>query len=441
MAGTVAPGAPPRAAGIPAVSPAMRLVADDSLLNVPLNLFYDSANIPYYETQAVGFAAEALFFSGPWMVVSPTNLWGIDPGDPGHYMAVVNFLLPNPALSGMDSSHYDFNAGFGQQLWGLVAAELPVSAECAALSCTPMVPTSPITGMTGIDQEIWSVLIWTGQEHLPILASWFKVPFSDITGGNGYTFGPDYPGYADPSGPAFSMYGDAFEGTHEVDGQNLMPFAGLTYQLDPLAPLDNFWNQLIAPPSNDGVLGTGVLLPSLTDLGRNLQALAAATVMAFDPVTPGSPFCPLDCSYLPASLNYPALVKDIGALWPNNPIIDTWLTHLQDGTANVPTEQEIETSIRILQQGPWDFGNPSPPNAWSPSWWPEINDLSPAFHQFWTDYGVLVDIPNVPYHGTGDFGLAEFLPALHQVESWFGLGPLASSAAAEAVDPAWLAGF
>lgn len=435
------------------VSQAVRLV-DSSLLNVPINLFYDLVNIPYFENEALGFLSRSLFNSGPWMVVSPTNLWGVDPGDPSHFMSVVNFLMPNPYLSGMfgwdqdpslgmvnDPAHeLDFTAGFGQQLWGLVATQLSINGACEAMECLPLTPTSPITGMTSIDQMIWSVLVWTGQQKFPLIDDWFKV---DPT--NGFTFDSNYPGYTDPSGSASGLFG--FPGTHYVDGVgNVQPFADSTFHPDFFAPLQNYWDHLMGDPATDGVFGSGIYLPSIEDFFRNLQSLAAASVIAFDPFTAGSPFCPLDCSYLPSWLDYPGIVKAIDAMWPGNQMIETWIqgydkfielggNTLTDETPNLPTWDMIENSMRILQQSNWSFGNPSPPDEYSPSWWPNINELAPQFEQFWTQIGTALGIPNFPGEAEGFFGLGDFLPYLHEIESWFGLGPLADAGSLAAVDP------
>jgi hypothetical protein len=377
----------PRLPELPVVSMATRLVDADSILNVPINLFDDIVNIPYNEVQAIDSFAESLLFSGTWADFSSANLWGEDPGDPGHFEAVVNMLVPFPALSGMGAGEYDWTAGLGQQLVGLLNAELPVSASCDAETCMPITPTSPITGSTGLDPDLWLAEILTGQEKFPLIDNWFQVPLSQLE--SGYTFGPNDPGYVDPSGPANSLYN--LLGTQTVDGQNLMPWdtavTGTTYQLNLSGPFDNFFNSLMAPPSTDGILGTGIELPTGTEFTQALQALLASVVVAFDYYTPGSPFCSGDCSIITdLNLNYPQLVQDISNASPGNPIIDQWLTAFQDGTANVPTEAQILDSIQNLQQGSWDFGNPSPNPDLSVGFDPST--LAPFFQTLWTDLGL-----------------------------------------------------
>ena len=220
-------------------------------------------------------------------------------------------------------------------------------------------PTSPITGISGVDALLWPLVILTGLVKFPIIDSWLKVPLRQLV--SGYTFGPDYPGYADPSGPAYPGFG--FPGT-TVDpetGENLMPFANTTFNLDLSKPFRNYFNHLIADPSTNPIR-----LPNLVDFGRSLQALLAGLVMASDPTTPGSPFCPGTCGFLPAGLDYPGIVKSIAAVWPGNPLLegpDGWLTAYENGTANGPTQEQIEHSVQILQPDRWDFGNASRPTS------------------------------------------------------------------------------
>jgi hypothetical protein len=366
-----------RAAVPPTVSTDTLLV-DSSIFNIPFNLFQDVVNIPYNEVQALDTLANSFFFTGNWFVVSATNLWGVDPGDPSHFMSVTDLLLPFPELSGLGAPATDFDAGLGQQLWGLVAAELPVSAACDASSCLPMVPTSPITGITPIDQPIWTLQELTGQQQFPLIDNWFQVPISDLQ--NGFTFDPSAPGSVDPSGPAVSGFG--IDGTG-VD--NAMPWSGDTFTWQPWVPVENFINSLMATPDLNGFE-----FPTLTEVVQAFQAVVAGAILDFDPITPGSPFCPGDCSVLPEFLNYPALVQDISNIMPGNPIIEEWLAAYADGAGvagvdyNGPTDEQILNSVNILQQGFWDFGNPSPPAGTGP----DFSEVTAFFHQLWTDLGL-----------------------------------------------------
>ena len=134
-----------------------------------------------------------------------------------------------------------------------------------------------------------------------------------------------------------------------------------------------------------------IRLPGLVEFGRTLQTLAAALVIAFDPITPGSGLCTgglHNCSWLPPALDYPGIVKSIGDLWPGNPVINEWLDARANGIANVPTEEQIETAQRLANQNGsfWGFGNPPVPseliNGSNPS------TLAPYFHQLWTNLGL-----------------------------------------------------
>jgi hypothetical protein len=91
---------------------------DSSIVNIPFNLFQEVANIPNSEINAVTYAAESLFNSGPWFVVSNTNLWGVDPGDPSHFMSVANSLVPFEGLSGINAPETDFDGGLGSNCVG-----------------------------------------------------------------------------------------------------------------------------------------------------------------------------------------------------------------------------------------------------------------------------------------------------------------------------------
>lgn len=385
---------------IRSASPAVSLVDSSSLMNVPLNLFYDFVNIPANELHAIQFFTDNLFMAGPWFVVSPTNLWGVDPGDPTHFMSVTNFLVPFPALSGMNAPETDFTGGLGQQLWGFMAAELPTSASCDALACQPELPVSPVTGMSGIDFWAWLPEMLqrgtTQDELFPLFANWINVPFNDLL--NGYTFNPSFDGSTDPSGAVhpFTGWGIMEGGIPGTGPGDAMPWSGLTYTFEPWVPFENFFNSLMAAPPTDGIGGTGIdsLYADPTEIARIFQAFAAGNMM-FDPFTPGSPFCPGQCSSV---TDYPQLIQDINNSWPGNPVIQEWLTAYGNGTANVPTEAQIQNSIALLQDKSfWDFQNPSPPDNINPY----AGDAQ-FFHDLWQSMGFTVpDLNTTPYDPAG----------------------------------------
>jgi hypothetical protein len=370
-----------RLADTPLASPPTRLTAaGDSLLNVPMNLFYDIVNIPYNEVQAVNTLAGSEFLTGTWFVPDSTNLWGVDPGDPSHVAGLLSFVLPIPAL----------RDPFIYQLDGFLAAELPVSAGCDAEGCAPLVPTSPITDITSLDQSIWTAEILTGQEKFPLFEGWFQVPLSDLT--SGYTFG----NVVNPAGSAIGGYGfengTAPDGTPNPfdggtipgpDGTDLMPYSNMTFTLNPLQPFENFFNSLMAPPPTDGILGSGIELPNLQDIAYAVQSFAAGTIIDFDPFVPGSPLCFGTCA---SAIPVPTFVQDISNLNPGNPLITEWLTDYANGVANEPTAEQVQNTINILQQGGWDGGNPEPPADWSVGFDPA--QLAPMFTKFWESLGL-----------------------------------------------------
>lgn len=376
----------PTPAEVHVANPAVRLIADgDSMLNIPFNLFQDIVNIPSTEIQAINVLAASLFFAGNWWTPSATNIWGTDPGDLGHYIAILGMFIPFPEISGLGQPAIDpvadaaGTAGLAQQIALLAAAELPTSASCDADWCAPMVPATPITGSTGIDRNIWFYSMMSGQQHFPLFDNWFKVPMSDLT--NGITFDENTvpEGLANPSmgvGPGGAVLADdvyGFEGTHPgPNGENLMPWAGIDFKFDPAAPFENYYNSLLAPPDFNNFH-----FPTLTDFIYAMQSLHAGSVVAFDPYVPGSPACGGACD-LPPSQTMQGLVEAIGNAFPGNTYIDHWLElvntpnpnpGMEDtttGMTNAATPHQIQNTILLLQglpeqRGWWfDFGNPLP---------------------------------------------------------------------------------
>src|SRR5262249_28903590 len=143
-----------------------------------------------------------------------------------------------------------------------------------------------------------------------------------------------------------------------------------------------------------------------------LQALLAATVVAFDPVTPGAVGCtlgPNNCSSLPAALDYPGIVQSIENAWPGNSLINEWLDARTNGTANVPTKEQIDIADGLWKQlvSFWDFGNSSPPPGSIPGF--NLNPLAPFFHKLWTDLGLHPPPLAAPAQTTGSAPLTAAL--------------------------------
>lgn len=174
-------------------------------------------------------------------------------------------------------------------MWGLVAATLPTSSGCDAFDCLPVSPTSPVTGLGGVDWFVHLNDIITGEQEFPLFDNWFKVSFAQVLAG--YYSDPAADGSTDPSGPAFEIFPN-IPGTGVDDA---MPWSGLTYTLQPWVPIENWINGLMEDPDY-------------------------------------------------SNFDFPAF-EEFG---------------LPNGVANVPTEDQIQRAIEILQQGFWDFENPRP---------------------------------------------------------------------------------
>jgi hypothetical protein len=373
----------PRPSQLPIRSIETRLV-DDSIANIPVNLFDDIVNIPYNEVQALDTLAYSLLDTGTWWVPSSTNIWDWGPWDSTHVAAVLSFL-PFPSLDqGL--------GGLDYQLDGLLAAELPESASCAIATCSPIVPPDVITGSTSIDRDIALIGALTGQIPSGLFDNWFRVPLSELLSGYTFTQAND-PGVIDPAGPVFQEFGfpldggtNPFEGaTTLVDGQNQYPWDGVTYTLNPLQPFENFYESLLATPSTSGIDGTGIDLPTLTEFTQTLQNVAAGLVIDFDPFTPGSPACLASCD-VPESLTYPAIVQDIANLDPSNTTLQTWLAEYAAGTAAAPTQTQIDETIALLQTGEYNL---TPDQLATID--ADLASINPELPALYTNAGILTD--------------------------------------------------
>ena len=375
----------PRPAELPIVSMDTRLVDAGSILNVPVNLFDDIVNIPYNEVQALDTAANSLLDTGTWLVASSTNVWGIGPWDTTHVAAVLSLLLPFPSLDqGLGGLDYQFD--------GLLAAELPESASCDVAICSPIDPAEFITGSSSIDTAIGYLDALTGQGQFGLFDHWFQVPLSTLLSGYTFTAAND-PGVIDPSGPVFQEFGfpldggtNPFEGaTTLVDGQNVYPWDGVTYTLNPLQPFENFYESLLATPSTSGIDGTGIDLPTLTEFTQALQNVAAGVVIDFDPFTAGSPTCQALCD-VPESLTYPAIVQDIENLDPSNTTLQTWLAEYAAGTAAEPTQSQIDENTALLQTGEYHL---TPDQLATVD--ADLASINPELPALYTNAGILTD--------------------------------------------------
>jgi hypothetical protein len=361
----LAPVAPvdPWTPSLTAAERAVALAAEASFLNIPFNLFQNLVNIPFNEVSATNVLANSFFFTGNWFTPSATNIWGEDPGDPGHFMAVMDYLLPfAPQLSGLYEPTIDPDAlangtaGWGQQFAIFAAAMLPISVSCDSIQCYPMSPINPITGITALDSMLNFFNKFTNfpndDNQLDLFKYWLKVPLQDLF--NGYKFpdspwsDPDNPtsggianpdagvgeGGAVPGGPMYggkpwsgeAQPGFGYPGTHplvdadgnivyvDADGNivseelgnqvNLMPWAGLEFKLDPFGPMLKWFDSLMQPidwsVNGDDPL-TGFHFVGPEEVFQAMKALIAGMVVDFNPYVPGSPMCPGLCNMAPIS--------------------------------------------------------------------------------------------------------------------------------------------
>jgi len=342
----------PRPSQLPIRSMETRLVDADSVLNIPVNLFDDIVNIPYNEVEALDTFSGSLFDTGTWWVPSASNVWGIGEQDVAHAEGLFAFI-PFP---GLDQGV----GGLDYQIDGLLTSEIPESASCDVATCSPILPPEVITGYSSLDQFIGTIDALDGQTQFGLFDNWFHVPLSELL--SGYTFTEaDDPGVVAPSGPATQGFGVVPDGntnpflggTSVVDGQNVYPWDGITYTLNPLQPFANFFDSLLQTPSG-GIDGTGIEIPGFTEIIQSLENFAAGTIIDFDPFTEGSFACQASCD-IPQFLTIPALVQDISNLDPSNTTLTTWLAEYAAGTADEPTQSQIDETIALTQAGDFDL--------------------------------------------------------------------------------------
>jgi hypothetical protein len=373
--------------------------------DIPINIFDDILNTPYNEVQGLDVLGNSLLFSGDWWVPSATNIWGTDPGDLGHYMGILDTLLPfAPQLSGLGQPEIDptldadGTAGWAQQIGLLAAAELPVSTSCDAQSCGPMTPPEVITGNTGYDRDIgfFESLIGKGTDsngdNFGLFSHWFQTPLSDLTSGN-FVFNSttDPYGIVDPSPDtgAGGVTGSlGFDGT---GAGNTMPWDNDPYTLNLFGPFENFEN---APTG--GIDGTGIDgLPTATQVVDAFQNLTAGGIVAFDPYVAGSPACPATCD-LPADETQLALLQDVLAWDPTNTSLSDYVTSFSENLENNATQDEINDAIALLQTGEYNF---------SPTELAQVDqalaNINPELPYLYTNDGIITDPAYLAYDGTG----------------------------------------
>jgi hypothetical protein len=438
---------PPRQPAVRVASPAVRLVDSDSILNVPFNLFQDIVNVPYNELGAINDLGTALLFSGTWLTASATNIWGEDPGDPAHFQALIDMLIPFPGITGQglpevggpgwDQADITEAANgtlpLSQQITLLLDAEVPVSASSVPDWSNPLDPTPTITGDTGIDHAIEVLAILTGQQQFPLINDWFQTPLSDLTSGT-YNFGNvvDPAAGVGPDGSVPSDFGyagttpliDPTTGLQELNANgnpiNLMPWSDLTFKMNLLEPFQSFFTNLQDPVDPSTYL-SGFEIPTFAQLGQSLETLVAGAVVAYDPFVPGSPFCSDACD-VPSYLTPQGIVGEINTLFPGDSSVQEWLDLFNTpstgpfdlanpfGSANGPVQSAVDAAnwLGSADQLQYDLGNPStadpPDTVNTPISFPEgslIQELTTLMQQN--------IIPGLDFPGTTGSSVQDFV--------------------------------
>src|SRR3984893_5163484 len=283
----VTPVAPPPPPPIHVTSAEVRLAAASSVWNIPINLIQDIINIPYNEVQGINTLGESLLFSGTWLVASSSNVWGTDPGDPGHYYGLAN-LFPFPA----------FSNSLAAQISGLAAVLLPINSGCNHIACPN--PSELVAGYFQPARS-WSLLT-TGK---------YTFDTTPVTGPDGTTHPPE--GLWDFGGPVTwgAQYGhpEWNTKTDPVTGQPVVPWAGTTFTSNPLAPFSDYLTHLMSDPTSPE---NAIKFPTLTQIVTAVWNLVYGLFVAFSPIFPGSPYCLGLCgkTYGPGSVLAPPFYYD-----------------------------------------------------------------------------------------------------------------------------------
>jgi hypothetical protein len=378
---------------------------DADISNIPVNLFNDILNIPYNELEGGGLAtmANSFLFTGTWWVPSSTNLWGIDPGDPTHIALIDNFLPLTAFTEGFTNSAGVYEPGLNYEFAGLLAAELPVSSSCDAMSCYPMTPPDVITGSTQFDRDIGFFDALMGKatdangEPFGLFTNFFQVPIQDLI--NGYTFGSNDPGIVNPGGSVqdgstwglnWGSSGNPFEGgTGEGD---TMPWDGVNFHFNLFQPLQTLYDSLTQDPASNPIE-----VPTLDGVTHTFENLLAGSIIDFDPYTAGSPACPAACD-IPSEFQIPQLIAAISAADPSNETLANWVTlYNQDPSlVNEPTPDEINASTALLQTGIYNLDSDTLADVDK-----ALISINPELANLYTNAGYFTDPGYVDYDGTG----------------------------------------
>jgi hypothetical protein len=387
-----------------------KLVDAGDIGNIPANLFTDILNIPYNELEGGGLAtvADSFLFTGTWWVPSSTNLWGIDPGDPTHIALIDNFIPFSAFTEGFTNADGVYEPGLNYEFAGLLAAELPVSSSCDAITCYPMTPPDVITGSTQFDRDIGFFDALMGKatnadgEPFSLFTNFFQVPIQDLI--NGYTFDDaTNPGGAVQDGTEWGLpwgsSGNPFEGGTTVDpttGADDMPWDGLTYHLNLFQPFVTLYDSLTQDPASNPIE-----IPSIEGVAHTFENLMAGSIIDFDPYTEGSPACPALCD-IPSEFQIPSLVEAISKLDPSNETLADWVTlyHQDPALVNMPTQPQIDASVALLQTGIYNLDAQTLGDVDK-----VLTDINPELPFLFTNAGYYTDPAYLDYGQPVDTGI------------------------------------
>lgn len=277
--------------------------AMSSAWNIPANMLIDLANAPYNllvalgagnvqlgsqpdggfsfqpTTQGVtldqpagsvvGLTAD-LNYAGNWWLYSPSNVLGTDLGDVPRYEALINVLLPFPALS----------VPLGNMVAAIAASQLPMDPGC---------------GGTGPG---------TCDDPNAILSKSLNLQnVVDLFSPGGYTF----PKEVDPITCSST-------GQCDVTNPNgpQVPWSGQNVQLNPTTPWTAFYDSLTAAPDFSTIhpVTAQMVVSTLTNLGK-------AIFTSFNPFVPGTQ-CPLCTLFVP-----PTTGPIPGPVFPTATVVST----------------------------------------------------------------------------------------------------------------------
>jgi hypothetical protein len=276
--------------GVPTATPFTTTADSTNVFNIPANLFIALANTPYNFFTALGTGNVALgsapdggpsfqpgyegvtltqpdgnvvglganlHYGGSWWVYSPTNILGTDAADVTRYQALVNVLVPFPALS----------VPLGNMLAAVAASQLPMDEGCTGTG------SGACENPSGILSKMFDV------RHIAALFS-----------PDGYTF-PE-----SREGITCSEDGQCY--VKDPDGREV-PWSGQNVKLDPTSPFASFYDSLTATPdfSSNKPVTLALVLASLGSLAQGLNT-------AYNPFVLGTQ-CNICAPFVPSPDNEP----------------------------------------------------------------------------------------------------------------------------------------